>query len=64
MQLTKVRHNKRTLEATLEHVARTRPVTKGVRHLEVVEVVVYSGGTISWRLSVCRSAAEEGVGTV
>lgn len=24
----------RTLEAPLEHVARTRPVTKGVRHLE------------------------------
>lgn len=24
----------RTLEAPLEHVARTRPVTEGVRHLE------------------------------
>ena len=36
MQLTEVRHNKRTLEATLEHVARTRPVTEGVRHLEVL----------------------------
>lgn len=36
MQLTKVRHNKRTLEATLEHVARSRSVTIGVRHSVVV----------------------------
>ena len=28
-------HNKRTSEAPLEHVARTRAVTEGVRHLEV-----------------------------
>ena len=46
-----------TLEPPLEHVARTRPVTERVRHLEVV--VVCSGGIDSCAVSVVSENAKE-----